>query len=150
MTEDLQRLWDTPAGPVLDAPGHLGPPPAGADWPQVWWAPGGLLRLLPLHAAAYRADPAGGPHRRPIMDRVISSHASTVRAVRYVRRHTREHNQHPDTITQGDRRDAHRPRPPSHGRLYHVSSEGEMVRRHLPRPVLLRASCGPPHLHAGA
>jgi hypothetical protein len=34
-----------------------------------WWVPGGLLGLLPLHAAGYHTDPAAAPGRLTVMDR---------------------------------------------------------------------------------
>jgi tetratricopeptide (TPR) repeat protein len=139
ITQVLQWLWDTAAGPVLDALGHQRQPPADTDWPQVWWAPGGLLGLLPLHAAGYHTDPADDPHRRTVMDRVISSHTPTVRALRYARQQTRARTPHPDTPAQG--LVVAMPTTPGlsrHGRLDYVSAEAEMLLRHLPRTVLLR------------
>nr|WP_239135221.1 CHAT domain-containing protein [Streptomyces sp. SID12488] len=139
ITQVLQWLWDTAAGPVLDALGHQRQRPADADWPQVWWAPGGLLGLLPLHAAGYHTDPADDPHRRTVLDRVISSHTPTVRALRYARRQTRERTLHPDTPAQG--LVVAMPTTPGltrHGRLDYAGAEAEMLRRHLPRTVLLR------------
>lgn len=139
MTGVLQWLWDTAAGPVLEALGHHRQPLADADWPRVWWAPGGLLGLLPLHAAGYHTDLADDPHQRTVMDRVISSHTPTVRALRYARQHTREHTPHPDTPAQGlVVAMPTTPGLPQHGRLNHVSAEAEMLRRHLPRTVVLR------------
>jgi hypothetical protein len=81
----LEWLWDTAAAPVLRALGYHNQPPRGAAWPRVWWAPGGLLGLLPVHAAGYHTDAAGDPRRRTVMDRVISSYTPTVRALRYAR-----------------------------------------------------------------
>ncbi|MGW6742892.1 CHAT domain-containing protein [Streptomyces sp. NPDC055025] len=138
MTQVLQWLWDTAAGPVLDALGHHRQPPADTDWPRVWWVPGGLLGLLPLHAAGYHTDAADDPHRRTVMDRVVSSHTPTVRALRYARQHTREHTPHPDTPAQGlVVAMPTTPGLPHDGRLNHVSTEAEVLRRHLPRTVLL-------------
>ena len=82
----LAWLWDTAAGPVLDALHLTQPPPAGADglvWPRVWWAPGGLLGLLPIHAAGHHNDPA----RHTVLDRVVSSYTPTIRALGYARQH---------------------------------------------------------------
>ncbi|MFF2644959.1 tetratricopeptide repeat protein [Streptomyces niveus] len=139
MTGVLQWLWDTAAGPVLSALGHHRQPAADADWPRVWWAPGGLLGLLPLDAAGYHDDPADDPNRRTVMDRVISSHTPTVRALRYARQYTREHTPHPDTPSQGlIVAMPTTPGLPHHGRLNHVSAEAEVLRRHLPNTVLLR------------
>jgi CHAT domain-containing protein len=49
----------------------------------VWWAPGGLLGLLPLHAAG-RHDLR---HRgQTVIDRVVSSYTPTIRALHHARR----------------------------------------------------------------
>lgn len=77
--EVLEWLWDAAAGPVLDALGLDGG--SGADLPRVWWVTGGMLGMLPLHAAGHHRD--GGPS---VMDRVVSSHTPTIRALRHARR----------------------------------------------------------------
>jgi hypothetical protein len=92
----------------------------------------GLLGLLPLHAAGYHTEqPPPGQARRTVIDRVVSSYAPTVRALRYAR-------QEPGGDT------------PSHGPLIvamlstpgvpevlHYVSEVAMLRNQLPSPVLL-------------
>ncbi|MBJ6635874.1 CHAT domain-containing protein [Streptomyces sp. I5] len=89
----LQWLWDTAAGPVLDALGTHARC-SGQDredpMPRVWWVPGGPLALLPLHAAGHHADPSDAPDRRTVLDRVVSSYTPTVRALRYARERARE------------------------------------------------------------
>ena len=73
---------------MLDALGYHCQPAPGAAWPRVWWAPGGLLGLLPVHAAGHHTEvPAGDQARRTVMDRVVSSCTPTVRALRYARQH---------------------------------------------------------------
>jgi tetratricopeptide (TPR) repeat protein len=79
LAEVLGWLWDTAAGPVLDALAYTQRPASGI-WPRVWWAPGGLLGLLPVHAAGYH-DGSG----LAVLDRVISSYTPTIRALRYAR-----------------------------------------------------------------
>ncbi|MDX3387465.1 CHAT domain-containing protein [Streptomyces niveiscabiei] len=64
--------WETIAGPVLTALGHT-------PLPRVWWVPAGPLGLLPLHAAGVRGGPSA-------LDRVVSSHTPTVRALLHARR----------------------------------------------------------------
>lgn len=89
LLETLEWLWDTTAEPILDALGHRDTPAGEDSWPRVWWAPGGLLGLLPLHAAGYHREttgPSGEP--RSVMDRVISSYTPTVRALEYARERT--------------------------------------------------------------
>jgi hypothetical protein len=66
-------LWEAVAAPVLDALG---------DPPRVWWVPTGLLSALPLHAAG------AGPGAN-VLDRCVSSYASTVRSLLGARRRTR-------------------------------------------------------------
>jgi tetratricopeptide (TPR) repeat protein len=89
----LRWLWDVVAGPVLTALGRDSTPEPG-HWPRLWWVPCGLLSLLPLHAAGYHADAGAGSGAdagtgrppRTVLDRVVSSYAPTVRALRYARR----------------------------------------------------------------
>lgn len=134
MVQVLQWLWDAAAGPVLDALGHHRQPSADADWPRVWWAPGGLLGLLPLHAAGYHTDPVDDPGRRTVMDRVISSHTPTVRALH----HARQHAPVPDKPAQGlVVAMPTTPGLPDQGRLPHISSEVAKLNQHLPKLILL-------------
>ncbi|GKQ37457.1 CHAT domain-containing protein [Streptomyces sp. A012304] len=134
MVRTLEWLWDAAAGPVLEALGYHGQPPAEADWPRVWWVPGGLLGLLPLHAAGYQADPAGDPHRRTVMDRVVSSYTPTVRALRYARQRTSAQDVPEQGLVVAM---PTTPGLPGHGRLNYVSAEAEVLRRHLPRTLML-------------
>jgi hypothetical protein len=85
----LAWLWDTVAEPVLRVLGYDREPRPGEQWPRVWWAPGGLLGLLPLHAAGHHLDQPGEHGRATVMDRVVSSYTPTVRALRYSREHAR-------------------------------------------------------------
>lgn len=80
--EILARLWDDVAQPVLTALGHDAAVPENGTWPRVWWATGGLLGLLPLHAAG-RHDAAHAG--QCVMDRVVSSYTPTIRALRHSR-----------------------------------------------------------------
>ncbi|WP_186319180.1 CHAT domain-containing protein [Streptomyces sp. SAJ15] len=134
MARVLQWLWDTAAGPVLEALGHHRQPPSAADWPRVWWVPGGLLGLLPLPAAGYHTDPADDPHRRTVMDRVVSSHTPTVRALRHARQHT--------PVPAAPARGLVIAMPttpglPDQGRLPYVGSEVAKLYQHLPEPTVL-------------
>jgi hypothetical protein len=65
---------------VLDALGY-DEPVGGGGAPRVWWAPGGLLSLLPLHAAGREGSNADAS----ALDRVVSSYTPTIRALRYAR-----------------------------------------------------------------
>ncbi len=82
----LEWLWDNAAAPALEALGYHRPPPVDQAWPRVWWAPGGLLGLLPIQAAGYHTQPLD-PEARTVIDRVVPSITSTVAALRHARRH---------------------------------------------------------------
>jgi tetratricopeptide (TPR) repeat protein len=75
--EVLAWLWEAAAAPVLAVLGRSQRPICGA-WPRLWWAPGGLLGLLPIHAAGYH-NGAGDA----VLDRVVSSYTPTISALRY-------------------------------------------------------------------
>lgn len=79
----LAWLWEMVAGPVLDHLGHTTPPPAGAEWPRIWWCPVGGATFLPLHAAGHHPETRAGVARSvdTVMDRVISSYTPTARAL---------------------------------------------------------------------
>ncbi|MEU1752659.1 CHAT domain-containing protein [Micromonospora matsumotoense] len=71
VTDTLAWLWDTIAGPVLDA---LDPAPDD----RLWWVPTGPLALLPLHAA-------GHPHGPSVLDRCVPSYTPSIRALIHAR-----------------------------------------------------------------
>lgn len=128
--EVLGWLWDTVAGPVLDALGHHRTPSPGTPWPRVWWIPGSLLAGLPLHAAGHHADPPGA--RRTVMDRVVSSTTATLGALRYARRQARQ--------ASGDQPRAlivAMPTTPGASDLFFVPDEVQAVRDLLPDTVVL-------------
>ncbi|CAH0024920.1 unnamed protein product [Clonostachys rhizophaga] len=77
----LEWLWDTVAAPVLSALGFNGPP-SNNDWPHIWWIPTGPLTAFPLHAAGYHMSNTG----ETVMDRVMSSYSSSVKAITEGRR----------------------------------------------------------------
>lgn len=78
MADTLAWLWDTVAEPVLTALGHRSTPASEEAWPHLWWCPTGLLSMLPLHAAGHHDDRP--PRSRTVLDRVVSSFTSTLRA----------------------------------------------------------------------
>ncbi|WP_327281653.1 CHAT domain-containing tetratricopeptide repeat protein [Streptomyces sp. NBC_01205] len=148
LVDVLEWLWDAAAGPVLDALGLPGPPPpeAGgtADLPRVWWAPGGLLGLLPLHAAGHHTDAPHDPCRRTVMDRVVSSYTPTVRALRHARERGR--HRHDDPAAAGRALIVAMPTTPGlpgGGRLRFVDAEAAMLEARFPRPIVLRESRRP-------
>ncbi len=129
----LGWLWDAAAEPVLAALGYDREPAPGGRWPRVWWASGGLLGLLPIHAAGHHAEPAApGQVRRTVMDRVVSSYTPTIRALRYSRRR--------DAVVASPARTlivAMATTPGISGRLRYVPAEAAMLCASLPNPTLL-------------
>lgn len=79
----LRRLWDTVAGPVLDALGLDGVS-AHPSPQRLWWVPTGPLTLLPLHAAGHHRE-SDQPVPRTVLDRAVSSYTPTVRALAHTR-----------------------------------------------------------------
>jgi tetratricopeptide (TPR) repeat protein len=73
-TQLLEWLWDTIAKPVLDALGFTQTP--SGCWPRMWWIPTGPLAKFPIHAAGYHSRGSD-----TVLDRVISSYSSSVRAL---------------------------------------------------------------------
>ncbi|WP_433393868.1 CHAT domain-containing protein [Micromonospora sp. KLBMP9576] len=86
-TEAQAWLWDTVAEPVLSRihPPDREPP---AELPRIWWLPAGPLAVLPLHAAGR----PGGPY---VLDRAVSSYATTLGMLHHVRRGRRLTNGEP-------------------------------------------------------
>ncbi|RTE76982.1 hypothetical protein BHE90_008560 [Fusarium euwallaceae] len=79
----LEWLWDIVARPCLDALGFTRHAQDDADgkteWPRVWWVPTGVLSQLPLHAAGrYYLNQPGSVDGDTVLDRVMSSYASSV------------------------------------------------------------------------
>ncbi|KAF6802679.1 TPR domain-containing protein, partial [Colletotrichum musicola] len=79
----LERLWDSIACPVLNTLGFsesLANMPEHA-WPRMWWILTGPLSRLPIHAAGrYLTNPA-----ETVLDRVISSYSTSIKALIYAR-----------------------------------------------------------------
>jgi hypothetical protein len=79
----LQWLWDVAAGPIRDALGYHCPVP-GSSLPRVWWVPTGALSHFPLHAAGVYTKASS----ETVLDRVMSSYSSSIKALVYGRRHS--------------------------------------------------------------
>jgi CHAT domain-containing protein len=126
LSQVLQWLWDTTTGPVLD---HLGyQSPASGTWPRIWWAPGGPLSGLPLHAAGYHRQRDG----RTVIDRVISSYTPTIRALASARAH--------GSATQpGSSLIVAMPGSPGASPLPGTAREVRLVRERLPEATVLIA-----------
>ncbi|VUC30625.1 unnamed protein product [Clonostachys rosea] len=84
-TETLEWLWETIASPVLDCLGFTHP--LGQDesqWPRIWWVATGIMSSFPIHAAGWHAESPDLGHT--VMDRVISSYSSSIKAIIYSQR----------------------------------------------------------------
>lgn len=78
--EVLEWLWDTVGEPVLAVLGFTEPV---SDLPHIWWIPTGLLSKFPLHAAGCHSLTSS----RTVIDRVVSSYSSSIKAMIRGRRH---------------------------------------------------------------
>ncbi|WP_217441525.1 CHAT domain-containing tetratricopeptide repeat protein [Nocardia barduliensis] len=125
----LRWLWDNAAAPVLDELGHRQPRAADTLGPRVWWSPGGLLGLLPIHAAGYHT--ASEPRGRTVLDRVVSSYVPTVAALRHARRASGPAVSESAVIV------AMPTTPHVKGRLASVTDEVRIVSARTPSPITL-------------
>ncbi|KAK4235078.1 CHAT domain-containing protein [Achaetomium macrosporum] len=77
----LEWLWDAIAGPVLDALGFVDAVRHDDDenWRRLCWIPTGILSRLPLHAAGYHTL----HDSRTVLDRVMSSYASSLKTLHH-------------------------------------------------------------------
>ncbi len=126
----LSWLWDKAVDPVFAALGY----DRGHDGVRrLWWAPGGILGLLPLHAAGHHTDPRDDPDRRTVLDRVVSSYTPSVRALRHARTRTTEKSLRNRALIVA------MPTTPgaAGGSLPAAAAEAEVVRRLVPESVLL-------------
>jgi hypothetical protein len=139
----LAWLWDTVTEPVLAALGHDRQPEPGSDWPRVWWVPGGILGLLPVHAAGHHTDAATDARRRTVLDRVVSSYTPSVRALRHARGRAARNT--PASGTALLVAMPNTPGLPGDGALPHADDEVTALRGQLRHSVLLRGPDGTPH-----
>jgi tetratricopeptide (TPR) repeat protein len=72
----LEWLWEAVASPILEQL-DIGQCPVDGKLPHIWWIPTGLLSLFPIHAAGYNLE----QQPRAVLDVVVSSYSSSVRAV---------------------------------------------------------------------
>ncbi|WPO70082.1 CHAT domain-containing protein [Streptomyces sp. KN37] len=134
----LEWLWEAAAEPVLSALAATSDMAARArpgELPRVWWAPGGLLGLLPLHAAGFHTDQGDAARRRTVLDRVISSYTPTVRALR----HARRSRLLPSPADEPRSLIIAMPNTPGLSPLAHAAEEARRIHPLLPRPVHLTA-----------
>ncbi|MHB9756466.1 CHAT domain-containing protein [Streptomyces sp. BYX5S] len=80
VSEVLEWLWDVGVGPVLDTLGLVSStsPEKGG---HLWWSPGSLLGLLPLHAAGRRSGQHSHAEGEAAMDKVVSSYTPSAQAL---------------------------------------------------------------------
>lgn len=77
----LEWLWKSVCCPCLEELGFHHPVTDG-NWPRVWWVPTGGLCQLPLHAAGIHEDGSADS----VLDRVMSSYAVSINALRHSRK----------------------------------------------------------------
>ncbi|KAL8366673.1 hypothetical protein RB595_010506 [Gaeumannomyces hyphopodioides] len=82
LTPLLEWLWDVLSCPILEALGFENPV-SDDNWPRVWWIPTGPLSQLPLHAAGYHMRGSS----ETVLDMVMSSYTSSIKALLFGRRH---------------------------------------------------------------
>lgn len=76
----LEWLWNVAAGPILEALGFT-QAPSNDNLAHVWWIPTGKLSYLPIHAAGLHLKESN----ETVLDRVMSSYSSSVKALIYSR-----------------------------------------------------------------
>jgi len=74
----LKWLWGMVASPVLEALGYT-QVPRDSIYPRIWWVPTGYFSLLPIHAAGKY----GSGSTDTVMDRVMSSYATSIKSLIY-------------------------------------------------------------------
>ncbi|MEV6871687.1 CHAT domain-containing protein [Amycolatopsis sp. NPDC051128] len=80
ISDTLEWLWQSLAEPVLNYLCYTDSPDDGDSWPRIFWCPTGLLSLLPIHAAG-RESQQGVDPPSAVIDRVVSSYTTTIRAL---------------------------------------------------------------------
>jgi hypothetical protein len=79
----LEWLWKVAAGPIMAVLGYHTCSSATSDGiPHVWWIPTGVLSHFPIHAAGIHAKGSNNS----VLDRVMSSYASSIKALVHGRR----------------------------------------------------------------
>ena len=83
--DGLLYLWTTAVKPVLQQLNLLNRVDTPIRLPQIWWVGGGIMSLLPLHAAG---DHGPGSTENAI-SHVISSYASTFKSLQFIQNRDR-------------------------------------------------------------
>ncbi len=142
--EVLGWLWEVAAEPALRALGICEVPVEG-EWPRVWWATGGLLGLLPMHAASpHEADDRGAVAAvtssspdsgsgNAVIDLAISSYTPTIRALTHARRRAAATTEawHDRSLIVA------MPTTPGLSPLRSAAAEAALLAGRLPEPTLL-------------
>ncbi|KAI1429095.1 CHAT domain-containing protein [Xylaria sp. FL1777] len=118
----LAWLWDTVAYSVLDALGYTKTPSSG-PWPRLWWVLTGALVNFPIHVAG-RYYPGSS---ETVLDRVMSSYVSSVKALIHGRRRPR-HQVRPSAQFSARAVLVNMHRTPGHGILPFATREVDIVR----------------------
>lgn len=85
--EVLEWLWGAIAEPVLSKLGFTSPMADDQEkeaWRRIWWIATGILTKFPLHAAGFHLDGSN----KTVMDRAVSSYASSVKSLITTRQRT--------------------------------------------------------------
>jgi hypothetical protein len=77
----MMQLWDHAVKPVLLKLEMLGEKRSGEKLPRIWWIGGGIMSLIPLHAAG-RHTPGSTDNT---LSHIISSYAPTLKMLQYLR-----------------------------------------------------------------
>jgi hypothetical protein len=135
MRETLEWLWDAAVCPVLEALDLTKRRAPEDPWTQVWWVPGGLLNMFPIHAAGRgRKDIAANS-----LECVISSYTPTIRALHYARRTPRK----PVEPAQMEILLVAMPKTPNWNDLPFVEQEIDAIKRLFPSSIT-KISTEPP------
>lgn len=133
----LEWSWAAIASPILTALG-LNQPVLDDKWSRLWWVLTGPLGHLPMHAAG-RHDQG---HGETVLDRVISSYASSVKSILYDRKRG---FRNAAGKTQGNAVLISMSKTPGHSTLQFTAPEIAVVKRICPSlslnavtPVVLR------------
>ncbi|KAI1151405.1 CHAT domain-containing protein [Nemania diffusa] len=118
----LKWLWDTTCNPILEALASQEPPHCNGQ-PHIWWIPTGHLSRFPLHAAGYHHLKSA----KSVLDVVVSSYASSVKALLQGRRKSAQlsSSQNHDSLLAVTMK--HTPGLPSHQTLPFVEAEWDML-----------------------
>ncbi|KAF5719331.1 hypothetical protein FGLOB1_1243 [Fusarium globosum] len=111
----LEWLWDAVAEPVLNALGFTEVPRDG-EMQRVWWVLTGSLSTFPIHAAGRHSQRNG----ETVMDRIMSSYATSVSAIVQSRRTAPVFNNEALLVSAGET--------PGHRRLAFADREVNVLR----------------------